>query len=42
MPVKVPKNAEQSGKMGVAGSNVQPAKTPPMPSHYGGSKSGKY
>lgn len=42
MPVKVPPNAPKGPSMGVAGPNVQPPKTPPVPAHYGGSGTTKY
>ena len=42
MPVKKPADSDKGGKMGISGPNVRDPKTPPLPNHYGGSKSSKY
>jgi hypothetical protein len=39
--INVPANSEKGGKSGIAGSNVRTVPTPPLPSHFGGSKAGK-
>lgn len=40
MPGKIakPPDSERGGKQGVAGSNIQPPKEPPLPNLYGGKK----